>query len=65
MRGLSFCELAFSIISRFVDASSVPPDALKGIVDKSFSSFRSTGRKLQLNILHCAVNNEHITFRYS
>jgi threonine synthase len=41
MRGLSYVDLAYNVISKFVSAEDVPPDALKDILQRSFGTFRT------------------------
>jgi len=41
LRGLSFPEVAFAIISKFVRDDEVPAESLKEIIQNSFKSFRS------------------------
>lgn len=41
-KDLSFAELAFNLMRRFVDESEVPDSDLKNIVDKSYSTFRDS-----------------------
>jgi len=43
MRGLSFPELAFAVISRYVSEEDIPHADLKSIIDRSYSTFRSAG----------------------
>lgn len=43
MRKLSFPQLAFAVISRFVSEEDVPHQDLKDIIDRSYSTFRSPG----------------------
>jgi len=40
LRGLSFSDLAFRVISKFISTDDIPAYALKDIVDRSFASFR-------------------------
>jgi threonine synthase len=40
MRGMSFPELAFAVISRFVGEEDIPAKDLKEIIDRSYSTFR-------------------------
>ncbi|KJR86810.1 threonineeeee synthase [Sporothrix schenckii 1099-18] len=39
--GLSFQELAFRIMSLYISPSEIPPADLKGIIDRSYSTFRT------------------------
>lgn len=41
LRGLSFIDLAYEIISKFVGPEDIPSSTLKDIIRKSFSVFRS------------------------
>lgn len=41
MRNLSFIDLAYEIISKFVDSDDIPDIQLRDILKKSFSKFRS------------------------
>ena len=41
MRGMTYIELAYTVISRFVGPEDVPTDKLKDIVHRSFSTFRT------------------------
>jgi threonine synthase len=41
MRGMNYVDLAYTVISKFVGPEDVPADALKGILTRSFSSFRT------------------------
>jgi hypothetical protein len=43
MRGLSFSELAFRLMSSYVGPEDIPADDLKDIVNRSYTSFRDTG----------------------
>ncbi|OKL58802.1 Threonine synthase [Talaromyces atroroseus] len=40
-KDLSYKELAFKIFSLYISSSEVPPDDLKAIIDRSYSTFRS------------------------
>mmetsp|Transcript_10773 Transcript_10773/g.18123 ORF Transcript_10773/g.18123 Transcript_10773/m.18123 type:complete len:537 (+) Transcript_10773:143-1753(+) len=40
MRSMTFPDLAFQVISKFVQPEDIPADKLKSIIDKSFASFR-------------------------
>jgi threonine synthase len=44
MKDLSFHQLAFEVISKFVGPEDVPPEKLKIILENSFSTFRTLGR---------------------
>jgi hypothetical protein len=48
MRGMSYSDLAYEVISAFVSADDIPSDTLKDIVNRSFATFRSPGKE-QLN----------------
>ncbi|CAK7275247.1 hypothetical protein SEPCBS119000_006597 [Sporothrix epigloea] len=39
---LSFADLAFRILSLYISPSEIPPADLKSIIDRSYSTFRST-----------------------
>lgn len=39
-KDLSYKELAFKIFSLYISSSEIPPDDLKGIIDRSYSTFR-------------------------
>lgn len=41
MRDMTFSDLAFQVISKFISEEDIPSVALKDIVDRSFSSFRT------------------------
>jgi hypothetical protein len=43
MRGLSYHELAYQVISKFVGPSDIPSSTLQSILEKSFSTFRVEG----------------------
>ena len=43
MRALSFPELAFAVVSRYVSEEDIPHQDLKAIIDRSYSTFRSPG----------------------
>lgn len=43
MRSLSFPELAFAVVSRYVSEEDIPHQDLKAIIDRSYSTFRSPG----------------------
>lgn len=43
MRKLSFPELAFAVISRYVSEEDIPHQDLKEIINRSYSTFRSAG----------------------
>jgi threonine synthase len=43
MRALSFPELAFAVISRYVSEEDIPHKDLKDIIDRSYSTFRTPG----------------------
>lgn len=45
MRGLSFSELAFKLMSSYVGPEDIPSDDLKDIVNRSYTSFRDTGTR--------------------
>lgn len=51
MRGLSFSELAFELISRYVPPEEIPREDLKGIIDKSFVNFRHSGETFIIYII--------------
>jgi threonine synthase len=51
MRQLSYSELAFKIIQKFVKDDEIPSADLRNIIVKSFASFRSTGEERQLLII--------------
>ncbi|KAL2759591.1 hypothetical protein ACRALDRAFT_2038430 [Sodiomyces alcalophilus JCM 7366] len=40
-KDLSFADLAFEILSLYISQSEIPPEDLKAIIDKSYSTFRS------------------------
>ena len=44
-RTMSFQDMAFEVISRFVSEDDIPKDTLRKIVNKSFSKFRSPGNE--------------------
>jgi threonine synthase len=39
-RDLSFQELAFQILSLYISPSEIPPEDLKDIIERSYSTFR-------------------------
>jgi threonine synthase len=39
-KDLSYKELAFEIFSLYISSSEIPPDDLKDIIDRSYSTFR-------------------------
>ena len=41
MRSMTYVELAYTVISRFVGPEDVPTDKLKDIIQRSFSTFRT------------------------
>ena len=41
MRGMTYVELAYTVISRYVGPEDVPADKLKDIVQRSFATFRT------------------------
>eukprot|EP01041_Mallomonas_annulata_P006823 gene6823-13822_t len=41
MRGMTYFELAFEVLSKFISESDIPHDTLREIVNKSFSTFRT------------------------
>lgn len=41
-KNLSFSELAFEILSLYISPSEIPSNDLKGIIDRSYSTFRSS-----------------------
>ena len=41
MRGMSYVDLAYTVISRYVGPEDVPADKLKDIVQRSFATFRT------------------------
>ena len=43
MRGMSYKEVAYEVISAFVQPGDIPTAKLKEIIDKSFSTFRTPG----------------------
>jgi threonine synthase len=43
MKDLSFLDLSYEIISRFVSSREIPAEDLRNILQKSFSSFRAAG----------------------
>ena len=50
MRGMTFNELAFEVISKFVGAEDISAKDLRVIIDKSFASFRTSGYHPSLQI---------------
>ena len=40
-KDLSYADLAFNIFRLYISTSEIPDDDLKGIVDRSYSSFRA------------------------
>lgn len=45
MRRMSYPELAFEVISAFVQDDEVPANDLRKIINASFESFRHTGKR--------------------
>ena len=45
MKNLSYEELSYEVISKYVGPNDIPADKLKMILHKSFSTFRSKGKK--------------------
>lgn len=43
MKGLSYVEVAFKVIRKFVDENDIPSNDLRNLLTKSFSTFRSSG----------------------
>jgi threonine synthase len=41
LRGMTYSELAYEVVSKFVSPDEIPTDALKSILTRSFSKFRS------------------------
>ena len=50
MRGLSYTDLAFEVISRYVGPDEVPKDKLKNILMRSFETFRTNGKIIILKL---------------
>lgn len=44
MRAMSYVDLSFEVISRFVGPEDIPRDILKDILTRSFGTFRHAGR---------------------
>ena len=44
MRTMTFAELAYEVIARFVAPEDIPADILRDIIGKSFAAFRTEGR---------------------
>lgn len=40
-KDLSYAELAFKIVSLYISPSEIPPEDLKGIIERSYSTFRA------------------------
>jgi hypothetical protein len=43
MRGMTYIELSYEVISKFVHPEDIPTDKLKDIIHRSFSTFRTPG----------------------
>jgi threonine synthase len=43
MRKLTFAELAFEVVTKFVSPEDIPRTELRDIINRSFSVFRSPG----------------------
>lgn len=43
MRKMTYSELAFVVLSKFISEDDVPAAALRDIVNRSFATFRSSG----------------------
>jgi threonine synthase len=43
MRTLKYSDLAFEVISKFVRPSDIPSNTLRDIIERSFSTFRTSG----------------------
>ncbi len=47
MRHLSFSELAFSVMNKYIKDDQIPSGDLRRIIVDSFAKFRSTGEFVQ------------------
>jgi threonine synthase len=43
MRGMSYTQLAYEVISKFVGPDDIPSEKLRDIVNRSFATFRTPG----------------------
>ena len=43
MRGMTYTELSYEVISKFVGPDDIPEAKLKDIIHRSFSTFRTPG----------------------
>ena len=43
MRGMTYIELSYEVISKFVGPEDIPTAKLKDIIHRSFSTFRTPG----------------------
>ena len=48
MRAMTYIELSYEVISKFVHPEDIPTDKLKDILQRSFSTFRTPGTPLNL-----------------
>lgn len=46
MRKFTYTELAYEILREFISNEDIPAAALKDIVNRSFSTFRTPGKPL-------------------
>ena len=51
MRKMNYAEVAYEVISKFVDVDDVPHQTLRDIVNRSFSKFRHAGKAPKLILL--------------
>lgn len=52
---MSYPDMAYEVISRFVGPEDVPAETLKDIIKRSFSTFRTPGKYLlliPLSVIH-------------
>lgn len=48
---MSFVDVAYEVLSRFVGPSDVPRDVLRSILTRSFATFRDSGTFYKLHTL--------------
>ena len=64
MRGMTYIDLSYEVISKFVHPEDIPTDKLKDIIHRSFSTFRTPGTVRSFNqtsLMVYTVNNMSYT----
>lgn len=64
MRGMTYIDLSYEVISKFVHPEDIPTDKLKDIIHRSFSTFRTPGTVRSFNhtsLMMYTVNNMSYT----